>query len=713
MTESPQFELQLMGPFGFRRSGEPDFSVASKKARALLAYVAMQEPMRSSRERLATLFWPERVDRMARQNLRACIAALRRDLGDAGDAVLVTDDETVALREGIIVDARRLLAVAATGEPGALEQAARRYGGPFLADLTLDGEQFSEWALAERERLDAAAGAILAKLANSADAAGDGAKALEFSSRLAAIDPFREDWLRLGLQISARHLGRDKALKQARSFAELLKKELDVEPDADTAALIAQIRTGSGAPLHDKTSRLPEYKDNPAPFRSPDGQAPDRKPVSRGRRFGMAASIAAAVLLVTLSPVVYRLGFRSGWQWLGISGHGAANGWTIPIVVSPFQSQGANTGDLARDLTADILADVSRFSGLTVFDGRTPPENGWGAAAPTTRFRVSGSVRRPATVARVSVALTDTTDQTVVWADDYDLGGEQTADTTDNLSRRIARALQVQAAYALAQGLDETKLQAAPLNVLVAKALTIQYRSPTLEDQGPATALYEEVLRRDRDNPLALIGMAARLVMSGANMLTVQKTALTRAELLVKRALRSDPRIERAHYWLGNIYLARGQRDLALQSFERALKLNPSFIPAEALAGYALVLSGRPDDGLRRIEAALAESAHDPTERLWLRFAGIAQLERGNDAAAIEVLTQAASLAAPAPPLRAALASAYALTGERAKSREQLRLMKEAADPAAVEQLLARAAGTASQRSRYLQGLHLAASDPL
>jgi Tfp pilus assembly protein PilF len=336
------------------------------------------------------------------------------------------------------------------------------------------------------------------------------------------------------------------------------------------------------------------------------------------------------------------------------------------------------------------------------------------AEAGGPRFRAWGSVRRQGTVIRVSVGLTDTADHTVVWTDDYVVNDDQAADAIGKVSRRIARAFQVQATYAMARGLDEAKLNVAPLNQLVARALTIQYRSPMPGDEASSDALYDEVLRRDGDNPLALIGIAARLVISNANMLSAQRPALGRAELLVKQALRADPRIERAHYWLGKIYLARGQHELALQSFERALALNPSFFPAEAHAAFALVLSGRADEGLRRIENALAEDSRDPSERVWLVFAAIAQLELGDDAAAIKSLLQAASLATPAPPLRAALASAYALTGDRAKSREQFRLMKQTVDPAALEQLLARAAKSDTrQGSRYLHGLRLAANDSL
>jgi DNA-binding SARP family transcriptional activator len=56
VTVNPQFELRLMGTFSVRRCGQsPDFAINSKKARALLAYLAMRDQMHSGRENVATL----------------------------------------------------------------------------------------------------------------------------------------------------------------------------------------------------------------------------------------------------------------------------------------------------------------------------------------------------------------------------------------------------------------------------------------------------------------------------------------------------------------------------------------------------------------------------------------------------------------------------------------------------------------------------------
>jgi DNA-binding SARP family transcriptional activator/TolB-like protein/Tfp pilus assembly protein PilF len=726
MSADPKFQLHLLGGFGLcdPTPSRAAIVISSKKARALLAYVAMQEPMRVHRERLATLLWPDRIDRQARQNLRKCLASLRQDLAGRADALLAMDGETVAIRDVVTVDARQLRKFSDTDGTVALDDAAALCRGQFLADLAMAGDELCDWVASERARSDTAASMIMSELASRADAAGDGRKALQAAARLIAIDPFREDWQRLSLTMTARHVGRDEALVQARRFIGLLRKELDVEPEAATADLIEHIKAGRFAPVHDPDVSIGGPINHAQPLDPPDDEvtARPRFPtlVNQHGRAAMVSAIVAAIvaILVASLSVTYGPGARLGLLKATSIAAMAGDRSTIPLVVSPLQSATAETAPLARALTQDILASLSRFSGLTVFDGRSPENLRYRSAGDAdtsgVRFGTWGSVARQGSSLRLSIGLNDAASQELVWATEVTESDGRLADLEADAPKRIARELQVQATYAAARGVDGTELKSAALNRLIAKALTVQYRGPSPDDAASAASLYEEALRRDPNCSMALIGLAAELVTSGANLLAERKSTLARAERLVNQALQNNPRVERAFYWLGNIYLGRGQRDLALQSFDRALALNPGFIPAEAHAGFALVLSGRTNEGLSRIEKALGASFHDPNQRLWLRFAGIAQLELGNDRQAIDALLQAVSLAPPPPPLRAALASAYALTGQRSESREQFRLMQELADPAALQQLLQTAARQDGRgSSRYLQGLRLAARDAL
>src|SRR6185295_4950135 len=127
--------------------------------------------------------------RQARQSLRQCLVALRRELGPYADALEI-ERETVGLVPGrVAVDARELLALAE--DPGgtnalAAARALELCRGEFLDGLELDVAPFAEWLRAERTRVGAAAARLLEAGAAAADADGRGAEAIALGERFAA-----------------------------------------------------------------------------------------------------------------------------------------------------------------------------------------------------------------------------------------------------------------------------------------------------------------------------------------------------------------------------------------------------------------------------------------------------------------------------------------------------------------------------------------------
>src|SRR5262249_46341878 len=146
---------------------------------------------------------------------------------------------------------------------------------------------------------------------------------------------------------------------------------------------------------------------------------------------------------------------------------------------------------------------------------------------------------------------------------------------------------------------------------------------------------------RQPDLVIAMIGVAAQLITAHNNYLIAPKPDLDRAAKLLGRALQLDPEAERAHYWLGHLHRAKGEYELALASFRRTFELNPSFAPALANAGLALVRLGRPGEGLSYIEQAMRLEPKGPVARFGFRFAGEAELELGHYQAAVEWLKRA------------------------------------------------------------------------
>ena len=123
--------LTLFGSFKLARAGGEDVPVTSRKARALLAYLALSPGQSRSREEIMALLWSERAESQARGSLRQVLSGLRKDLGEA----LRIDKDKVALNPGQI----------------ALSEARE---GDLLAGFHLNDPAFEEWLRDERLRFD-------------------------------------------------------------------------------------------------------------------------------------------------------------------------------------------------------------------------------------------------------------------------------------------------------------------------------------------------------------------------------------------------------------------------------------------------------------------------------------------------------------------------------------------------------------------------------
>ncbi|MBA3812086.1 MAG: hypothetical protein H0X27_10695, partial [Caulobacteraceae bacterium] len=90
--------LRLMG--GFRLAGAEGqaIAVASRRARGVLAYLALAAEGAASRERLRGLLWSDRGEAQARASLRQCLLELRTALEGAGLDLIEAGRETISLK---------------------------------------------------------------------------------------------------------------------------------------------------------------------------------------------------------------------------------------------------------------------------------------------------------------------------------------------------------------------------------------------------------------------------------------------------------------------------------------------------------------------------------------------------------------------------------------------------------------------------------------
>ena len=128
-----------------------------------------------------------------------------------------------------------------------LQQAAEIYRGDLLEGLAVTTPTFEEWLRAERERLRELALEALARLLAHQTKAEE-PLALETARRLLALDPLQEAVHRTLIRMYARQGRRDAALRQYQSCVETLRRELSIEPEAETRKLYQEVLRGRATP---------------------------------------------------------------------------------------------------------------------------------------------------------------------------------------------------------------------------------------------------------------------------------------------------------------------------------------------------------------------------------------------------------------------------------------------------------------------------------
>ena len=271
--------LTLLGGFRARLDSGLPLALPTRKAQALLAYLAVPSGSAHPRDKLASLLWGNTIETTARTSLRQTLYALRKSLREADPQPLVVDSETVALdSSAVTVDVHELELLAAQATPSSLVQAAALYEGDFLDGLAVQEQPFEDWLIAQRERLHEVAVNSLARLLGHQRAAGSHDSAVQTALRLLRLDPLQEPVHRTLMQLYVETGRRGSALRQYQFCVATLQRELRTEPEAETKALYQEILRRRGhvkfeqpsEPARPVTARPgPEFTEPPPAWEPP------------------------------------------------------------------------------------------------------------------------------------------------------------------------------------------------------------------------------------------------------------------------------------------------------------------------------------------------------------------------------------------------------------------------------------------------------------
>jgi DNA-binding SARP family transcriptional activator/TolB-like protein len=243
LAPAPAVALATIGPARLTLDGV-EAPLSSRKALAILVYLALQPARTESRERIATMLWSDSAADHARAALRQTLRRLKADLGPAED-LLDADRSVLRLTRPVKVDVVEAAEAAARGEPPALLAQDDADLSRLFADLEDLDSDFDLWVAVQRERLTAQ---LVSRLEAAMAAAEDDGRRLALAEALTRAEPTHEGACRAAMQA---HLARGDTIHAMRIYERLWKtldEELDVEPSEKTQALYVAIKQGQIQP---------------------------------------------------------------------------------------------------------------------------------------------------------------------------------------------------------------------------------------------------------------------------------------------------------------------------------------------------------------------------------------------------------------------------------------------------------------------------------
>ena len=580
-------EIRLLGTPAVLSGGE-SLSPGSRKASALLAYLAMRLNETTSRDHLAALLWGDSGNEQARANLRQALTQLRRVFRNVGISPIKTPGDGIMLSsEGLSIDAQQL--ISAESLP---ESSSAPFDKEFLEGFSLAEPEFEQWLTTQRESLRSRVRQLHELSADAAIESRNIEKAIDHLTRALNLDPLQEHLHRRLMKLFAAQGRADAAIGQYERCRSVLMQELGVGPDKETKALFEKIQAQRGSDA-------------------------DARTVPGMRSLQASESVMEQPPMVSDMPSIAVLAFEN------MSG-------------DPEQEY------FSDGVVEDIITDLSKITGLFViarnstfaYKGKRPNVRDV-CRRLGVRYALEGSVRRVANRVRITAQLIDGNSGGHVWAERYDRELHDIFAVQDEVTRDIVSAL------ALKLTPDEReRLPHRSTENLEAYEHFLHGRDQAFRDtpeaNAQARAMLEKAIELDPQFSLAFSHLSRNHVIAYVNRWGERPDhSLELAMDLAQQAVALDESNPHAYFAVGAAAVWMKQHERAAAAAGKCLAIAPNFAEGHALFGLILVYSGNPREAIESLQKAMRLDPHYRDIYLHLLALAHVQLEEYAQALAI------------------------------------------------------------------------------
>lgn len=291
-----------------------------------------------------------------------------------------------------------------------------------------------------------------------------------------------------------------------------------------------------------------------------------------------------------------------------------------------------------------------------------------------SRYVVEGSVRKFENRLRVSVQLVDAPTNSQIWAERYDKDYKDLFEVQDDITESIIGRLEPElnrAEFERSRSIPTENLNAWEL---YHRAMNLFYKR-SKENNLSARELFKNAIELEPEFSQAYAGVA--LTYEFEALISTSRNQIYEMLDAARKAVKFDNRGYLGYNSLGMALLFSSDIPAAIRAFERSIELNPYNATTYGWYGNVLIAAGRAEEAVEKIELAIRLSPGDPSMGPFYGRMCRAKFYTGQYEDALE-WGEKAFERAHAWPARAAYCAALAHLGRLDEAKEALaKLIKQ------------------------------------